>query len=159
MSPTNKGRNIQSKKGQGFPSSTGGRLGAAAFASAIATALRNDFGEGRSAVKTIAGLTLANERAVKNWFNGINGPSGEFLILLCRHSDTVLETFLMLAGHGELVKVKKIRRRQNQTQRNAFAVGRPRASQRQTYDRLTHKRANGSTPFKATRSASSRICL
>ena len=107
MSPTNKGRNIQSKKGKGFPSSTGGRLGAAAFASAIATALRNDFGEGRSAVKTIAGLTLANERAVKNWFNGINGPSGEFLILLCRHSDTVLETFLMLAGHGELVKVKK----------------------------------------------------
>ena len=60
-----------------------------------------------SAVKTIAGLTLANERAVKNWFNGINGPSGEFLILLCRRSDMVLETFLMLAGHGELVKVKK----------------------------------------------------
>ncbi|CAM3648737.1 hypothetical protein G6L26_025385 (plasmid) [Agrobacterium radiobacter] len=57
--------------------------------------------------KTIASLTLANERAVKNWFTGINGPSGEFLILLCRHSDTVLETFLMLAGHGELVKVKK----------------------------------------------------
>lgn len=107
MSPTNKDRNVQSKNGKGFPPSTEGRLGAAAFASAIATALRNDFGEDRSAVKTIAGLTLANERAVKNWFNGTNGPSGEFLILLCRHSDMVLETFLTLAGHGELVKVKK----------------------------------------------------
>jgi hypothetical protein len=107
MSLTNKNRNIRSEKGKGFPPSTDGRLGAAAFASAIVTALRNDFGEDRSAVKTIAGLTLANERAVKNWFNGINGPSGEFLILLCRHSDAVLETFRMLGGHSELVKVKK----------------------------------------------------
>jgi hypothetical protein len=107
MSPTNKDRNIRSETGKGFPISTGGRLGAAAFASAIATALRSDFGEDRSAVKTIASLTLANERAVKNWFNGINGPSGEFLLLLCRHSDSVLETFLMLSGHGDLVKVKK----------------------------------------------------
>jgi len=80
MSPMNTDRNIQSKKGKGFPISTEGRLGAAAFASAIATALRNDLGEDRSAVKAIAGLTLANERAVKNWFNGANGPSGEFLI-------------------------------------------------------------------------------
>jgi hypothetical protein len=31
-------------------------------------------------VKTVVGLTGANERAVKNWFQAKNGPSGEFLM-------------------------------------------------------------------------------
>jgi hypothetical protein len=49
-----------------------------------------------------------HERAVRNWFDGKNGPNGEFLIALCRHSDQVLETFLLLAGRTEHVKARKI---------------------------------------------------
>jgi len=58
-------------------------------------------------VKTVVGLTGANERAVKNWFQAKNGPSGEFLIALCRHSDHVLETVLLMSGREEQVKAKK----------------------------------------------------
>ncbi|AYM80356.1 hypothetical protein G6L67_04240 [Agrobacterium tumefaciens] len=110
MSPTKKDRNIQSNIGKDN-TATGsvGRLGAAAFALAIASALKTEFGDVGSSVKTISKLTSANQRAVKNWLDGKNGPSGEFLILLCRHSENVLETFLMLSGRSDLVKVKKYR--------------------------------------------------
>jgi hypothetical protein len=47
-------------------------------------------------------------RAVKNWFEAKNGPSGEFLIVLCRHSDSVLETLLRMAGREEQLKSKKL---------------------------------------------------
>jgi hypothetical protein len=106
MSPTNRDRKIQAGSGRSFPAGDG-RLGASAFAAAIAAALRRDYGGTRGAVKTIVGLTAANERAVKNWFEGRNGPSGEFLIALCRHSDEVLETVLILAGRTDLLTAKK----------------------------------------------------
>jgi hypothetical protein len=82
-------------------------MGAGGFAAAIATALRREYGGTRAAIKTIVTLTGANERAVKNWFGGLNGPSGEFLIALCRHSVHVLETVLLLAGRDELITAKK----------------------------------------------------
>ncbi len=107
MSRTKKDRKIQSDSGKTFqPGSKSARLGAGGFALAIATALQKDFGGTRRGIKTIAGLTTANERAVKNWFDGRNGPSGEFLIALCRHSDQVLETVLILADRRELVTAK-----------------------------------------------------
>lgn len=37
-----------------------------------------------------------------------NGPSGQFLILLCRHSDQVLETIPVLADRRELISAKKL---------------------------------------------------
>ena len=43
-------------------------------------------------------LTGANDRTVRNWFEAKNGPSGELLVALCRHSDEVLDTVLRLAG-------------------------------------------------------------
>jgi hypothetical protein len=100
MSLTKKDRIDQSISGTSFPS---GR-----FAAAIAHALHHEYGATHAAVKTVVGLTGANERAVKNWFEARNGPSGESLITLCRHSDEVLETFLLMAGRGEQVKAKKI---------------------------------------------------
>ena len=78
------------------------------FADAIATALRREFGGTHAAIKTVVALTGANERAVKNWFDAKNGPSGEFVIALCAHSDEVLETFLHMAGRTEHVKAKKV---------------------------------------------------
>jgi hypothetical protein len=40
----------------------------------------------------------SNERAVRNWFDGKNGPNGEYLVRLVRHSDEMLDSFLALAG-------------------------------------------------------------
>ena len=109
MSPTDEDRKIQSDSRTTFqPSSSTGRMGAGAFAAAVASALQKEFGGTHGAIKRVVGLTAANERAVKNWFEGRNGPSGEFLILLCRHSDQVLETVLLLAGRTELVTAKKL---------------------------------------------------
>ena len=86
----------------------GKTLHAERFADAIARALHREFDSTHAAIKTVVALTGANERAVRNWFDGKNGPNGEFLIALCRHSDQVLETFLMLAGRTEHVKARKI---------------------------------------------------
>lgn len=109
MSPAKKYRKDQFSSGNMFQTSgQGSRIGAAGFAAAIATALHRDFGERGNAIKTIVRLTSANERAVKNWYEGHNGPSGEFLVLLCRHSDEVLESLLIMAGRMELVKAKKL---------------------------------------------------
>lgn len=109
MSLTKKDRKTRSLYGNEFPLSEQiGPVGAGGFASAIAAALHEEFGGTRSAIKTIVRVTNANERAVKNWFEGHNAPSGEFLIALCRHSDRVLETVLTLAGRTELVTAKRL---------------------------------------------------
>jgi hypothetical protein len=100
MSLTKNDRINRSISGTTFPS---GR-----FADAIAAALHREYGETHAAVKTVVALTGANERAVKNWFDAKNAPSGEFVVTLCRHSDQVLETLLLRAGREEQVKAKKI---------------------------------------------------
>lgn len=100
MSLTKKDRKNQSFSG------TSVRTGH--FAAAIAAALHREYGATHAAVKTIVSLTGSNERAVKNWFEARNGPSGESLIALCRHSNEVLEIFLIMAGREEQVKAKRI---------------------------------------------------
>jgi len=100
MSFTKKDRKDRSISGITFPSQR--------FADAIAGALRREYGETHAAVKTVVALTRANERAVKNWFDARNAPKGEFLVELCRHSDQVFETFLLMAGRDKQVKAKRI---------------------------------------------------
>jgi hypothetical protein len=92
-------RKIQSKKGKSFPSELA--HSDEFFNQAIASALKEEFGGGPSAVKTIARLTEANERAVRNWFEGTNGPSGRFLVRLIRQSDSVLKAVLTMAGRED----------------------------------------------------------
>jgi hypothetical protein len=72
------------------------------FAEVIASALREEFGGGPSAIKTVARLARANERAVRNWFDAKNGPSGERLVPLLRHSDAVLRAVLDLSDRRSL---------------------------------------------------------
>jgi hypothetical protein len=50
--------------------------------------------------------TGAGERAVKNWFEGKNGPNGENLVMLVRHSDEVLEALLLMAGREDILTGK-----------------------------------------------------
>src|SRR5688572_667743 len=97
MSLPKKVRKDQTSDGKVFPS---GR-----FADAIAAALHREYG---STIKTVVLVTGATERTVKNWFQAKNGPNGESLISLCRHSDCVLETVLLLAGRQDHVTLKKI---------------------------------------------------
>lgn len=79
-----------------------------AFTEAIAQALRREFGHSPAAVKTVVRLTRTNPRAVRNWFAANNGPNGENLVVLARHSEEVLETVLQLAGRQDLVTARKL---------------------------------------------------
>ncbi len=99
MSFSKKDRKIQSKFGKSLPES----IDDEPLAIAIAAALREDFGNTPSALKTLARLTRSNERAVRNWYDGKNSPNGENLIVLMRHSDLILRTVLALAGRHDLV--------------------------------------------------------
>ena len=108
MSSPKKDRKIQSDSGTNVQGGDGGRLGAARFAEAMSVALRKEFGDSAAAIKTVVRLTGANPRAVKNWFEKRNGPSGQFLIVLCGSSDQVLETVLLLAGRSALVPALRV---------------------------------------------------
>ena len=48
----------------------------------------------------------ADAVVLKNWFSAKNAPDGAHLVALARHSDAVLETFLLLAGRKDLVAAK-----------------------------------------------------
>lgn len=107
MSPTQKDRNLRSDSGRSIPlPATAGAQ--PSFPEVIAEALRRQYGGTPAAVKIVVRLTRANERAVKNWFDAKNGPSGENLVSLLRHSDEVLETVLALAGRQDLIVARKL---------------------------------------------------
>lgn len=90
MSLTNDDRKLRPESGNSFPQ--------ARFAADIARALHRQYDGVHAGVEVVVRLTGANERTVRNWFDAKNGPSGELLVALCRHSDEVLSTVLNLAG-------------------------------------------------------------
>ncbi len=65
--------------------------------------LRRAYGGRHSAVKLVALAIGVNERAVKSWFDGKNGPSAENLLQPVVHSDAVLLSFLRMAGKQDAV--------------------------------------------------------
>lgn len=99
MSFSEKDRKLQLKTGNSFPIG----IATESLATAIAAALKEEFGNTPSALKTIARLTRSNERAVRNWFEGKNSPSAENLVILLRNSDLILRTVLALADRNDLV--------------------------------------------------------
>lgn len=107
MSPTQKDRKVRPESGRSFLQSVGPEP-EPSFAEAIADALRREFGGTPGAVKKVVRLTRANERAVRNWFEAKNAPSGENLVILLRHSDEVLEAVLRLADRQDLVAARKL---------------------------------------------------
>ena len=98
MSLPKKDRKFQSGPGKAFPDTSNH-----GFAEVIANALHRDFGNTRGAVKIVAASTNSNQRAVKNWFLALNGPTGRHLVDLMRNSDQVLEAVLFMCGREELV--------------------------------------------------------
>ena len=107
MSPANTTRSFRSASGNIFPREFDVVL-PTRFAAMIAKALRDDFGDTHRAVKTICNLTGAHPRAVKNWFNGENGPTGRHLVALMAISDAVLEAVLFAAGRRHLVVLNEV---------------------------------------------------
>lgn len=107
MSPTQKDRKVRSESGRSLLQRTVPEP-EPSFAEAIADALRREFGGTPGAVKKVVRLTRANERAVRNWFEAKNAPSGENLVILIRHSDEVLEAVLRLADRQDLVAARKL---------------------------------------------------
>jgi hypothetical protein len=106
-------REIPARHGRaGRPAASPGRPPAPSFAQSIAAALSAEWGASPSARKEVGRITGANERAVRNWFEAKNSPSGENLVRLLAHSDAVLTTVLTLSGREELlanVNVKLLR--------------------------------------------------
>jgi len=108
MSSDNEDRKTRSISGRSLPNLPGARLGAGRLAEVVSTALRLDYGDTHAATKILVGLTGANKRAVKNWLEARNSPNGDSLVALCRHSDRVLEAFLILAGREKILKTKSL---------------------------------------------------
>ncbi len=94
-------RKVQSKSRNNGSGPDGGDP--LSFNLAVSAALRSSFGSGTSAMKTISMMIGANERAVKNWYQGRNAPSAYHLVALARHSDDVLRLVLTLAQREGLL--------------------------------------------------------
>ena len=77
MSRPKNDRKFQSQSGKTFQD-----LDAKGFVMAIAVASKAEFGATPSALKTVAQLIRSNERAVRNWLEGKNGPSSRDLVVL-----------------------------------------------------------------------------
>ena len=99
MSLTQKGRKLRAESGTSFPD----RGEPSNFTADMSSLLKRAYGGRHSAVKIVAAAVGANERAVKNWFDGKNGPNGENLLRLVIHSDAMLVGFLAMAGKQEIV--------------------------------------------------------
>lgn len=108
MSFRKKGRKFRTKTGKVFPNSSDSisETDYCDFTMVIAEALQESLGGTGVAVKTVMAYTGAGERTVKNWFEGKNGPSGENLVELIRHSDPILESFLWMAGREDILAGK-----------------------------------------------------
>ena len=96
------------KKGKVFPAGNDGENGNENYASMIATALRSELGNTHQATKTVMRWTGANERTVKHWFAGHHGPGGDYLIVLMRESDAVLEAVLTAAGRRDAIIAARV---------------------------------------------------
>lgn len=82
------------KTGTVLPNARNRRDKTANYAKMVSAALRNDLGKTHRANKTVMRWTGARERTVRNWLAGTKGPSGEHLVTLLRHSQSVREVVL-----------------------------------------------------------------
>ena len=110
MSFRKKGRKFRTVSGKSFPKTSDrvGEIDDYDFTTVIAETLHESLGGTRAAVKTVMAYTGAGERTVKNWFEAKNGPNGQNLVELIRHSDEVLEAFLQMAGRDDILAGKML---------------------------------------------------
>jgi hypothetical protein len=100
------------KTGNKFPRGRPADKAESPYAHLIASALRNSLGDTHRAIKTVMLWTRANERTVKNWLSGTNGPSGDYLLVLLAKSDAVLDALIGTLPQDQLTElaIRLIRR-------------------------------------------------
>ena len=96
------------KKGNIFQRTGQGAISTVEYRDAIGAALSYELGGAGRAAKTTIRWTGVSERTAKNWILGSNGPSGEHLLELMRHSDAVLAAVLELAGRPEVLAATRV---------------------------------------------------
>ena len=96
------------KTGKVLPAAGAGPDPHAIYATTIARALREEFGGTPNATKTVMRWTGASERSVKNWFAGANGPTGDHLVALLRHSDSVFDALANAAERKKVITTAKL---------------------------------------------------
>jgi len=96
------------KMGKVFPGRNVQVDASAGYAIVIADALQEQLGTSHQGIKTAMRWTGASERTVKNWFAGTNGPCGEHLIALVRHSEGVLNAVMVMAGRPSAIAGAKL---------------------------------------------------
>lgn len=87
--------------GNSFPTRAVLGKGRTTYAGLISDALQLELGDSPNSVGTLLRWTSAHERTAKNWLAGTNGPCGEHLIELMRHSDAALVAIMKAAGRDE----------------------------------------------------------
>lgn len=96
------------EKGSSFHRNCEGRVSASEYRQAISASLSQELGGAGQAAKATMRWTGASERTAKNWISGSYGPTGENLIELMRHSDTILAAVLELAGRREAIATERL---------------------------------------------------
>jgi hypothetical protein len=97
------------KKGNIFHRTRQGAICQTEYREAVSAALVHELGGAGRAAKTMTKWTGVNDRTAKNWILGYYGPSGEHLIELMRHSDTVLAVVLNLAGRDGALAEEQVK--------------------------------------------------
>src|SRR3954447_18983942 len=101
------------KMGKRFPNRDGKGSAGLSYPRAIAAALRGELGDTHQAIKIVMRWTGAGERSAKNWLGGTRGPTGEHLLSLVRHSDSVLGAVLRLAGREAVLPQMSLRQQRS----------------------------------------------
>jgi hypothetical protein len=70
-------------------------------------------------------MTGANERTVKNWILGRNGPCRRHLVVLAQHSDKMLNAILSIADRQDLLLAPKVEDLRRKVFELAAIIGRP----------------------------------
>uniref|UniRef100_A0A939M1I4 DUF3375 family protein n=1 Tax=Bradyrhizobium barranii subsp. barranii TaxID=2823807 RepID=A0A939M1I4_9BRAD len=94
------------KTGKKFPAERG--FASSTYATLIADVLKSELAGSHQAHKTLMQWTGANEKTTKNWLSGSNGPSGEHLLQLMRHSDRVFEFVLRLSQRPVMLSNRRL---------------------------------------------------
>jgi hypothetical protein len=75
------------------------------YAKYVSLALKSELGDTRRTIKTVQRWTRASERTVKNWLSASAGPSGDHLIAMLYHSDTMLHMILIASKRPQLAAI------------------------------------------------------
>ena len=96
------------KKGNIFHGGRQDLVSAVEYREAVRSALTYELGGAGRAAKATIRWTGVSERTAKNWIAGSYGPSGEHLIGLMKHSDSVMDAVLGLAGRHETLATQRL---------------------------------------------------